>query len=273
MPNDGGNLLLSDDEKTELLSTEPAAMKFIRPLLGSHEFINGIKRWCLWLKKAQPEELRQLSHVMGRVRLVREYRSKSNRMATKALADTPTLFGEIRQPTSSFVLVPRHSSEGRSYVPFGFFGPEDIVHDSCSSVPNATLYHFGVLSSAMHMAWMRTVCGRLKNDFRYSNTLVYNNFPWPQSTPAQAQAIEEATQGILDARAAFPDSTLADLYDPNTMPPELMRAHRTLDKAVDAAYRKQPFDTERSRVEYLFGLYQQLTAPLMNQALNQRRKR
>ncbi len=273
MPNDGGNLLLSDDEKTELLRVEPGAAAFVRPLLGSREFINGIPRWCLWLVDAKPDELRRLPHVMARVAKVKETRLKSNRPTTRSLAGYPNLFGEIRQPKSKYLAIPEVSSEGRKYIPIGFLDSNIIATNKLYTLADATLYQFGILASLMHMAWIANVCGRMKSDYQYSAGIVYNNFPWPQPTPAQEQAIAEAAQGILDARAAFPDSTLADLYDPNTMPPELMKAHRTLDKAVDTAYRKQPFDTERIRVEYLFGLYQQLTAPLMNEALKQSRKR
>ncbi len=273
MPNDGGNLLLSDQEKIELLAAEPGAAPFIRPLLGSREFINGIARWCLWLVEAKPEELRRLPHVMVRVEKVRQYRRASDRAATRALADVPTRFAEIRHPKSSYVLIPKVSSETRRYIPLGIFDTHTIPTDLCLIVPNATLYHFGVLSSAMHMAWTRTVCGRMKSDFRYSNTLVYNNFPWPQPTSAQEQAIETAAQGVLEARLLFPESTLADLYDPNTMPEELTKAHRTLDRAVDVAYRRASFDNERVRMEHLFMLYQQLTAPLTGAIAKQARQR
>jgi len=273
MPNDGGNLLLSDEDKAALLAVEPGAAAFIRPLLGSREFINGLSRWCLWLVNAKPEELRSLPHVMERVEKVRKYRLDSDRAATRDLARFPTRFAEVRHPTSSYVLIPKVSSENRRYVPIGIFDPNTIPTDLCLIVPGATLYHFGVLTSAMHMAWTRVVCGRLKSDFRYSNTLVYNNFPWPQLTPVQVSAIETTAQGVLDARAHFPGSTLADLYDPNTMPEELTKAHRALDRMVDAAYRKQLFDTERHRVEYLFALYQQLTAPLIDAVIKQSRRR
>lgn len=264
MPNDGGHLILSDEEKTELLHKEPAAKKFIKPLVSAHEYINGLNRWCLWLHNAEPAELKSLPMVMQRVDNVKRYRQASTREATKKLAATPYLFGEIRQPETSYVLIPRVSSEKRTYVPMGFFSAESIVGDTCLCIPNATLYHFGVLTSLMHMDWMRHVCGRLKSDYRYSNTLVYNNFPWPAAPkPEQVRAIEDRAQAVLDARAQFPNSTLADLYDPLTMPPALLKAHQALDKAVDAAYRKKPFESERERIEYLFTEYQRLTAPLI----------
>lgn len=273
MPNDEGHLLLSDEEKAELLAAEPGAAAFIRPLVGSREFINGISRWCLWLVDAKPEELRRLPRVMARVEKVRQARIKSDRAATRALAAFPSRFGEVRHPNTGYLLIPSASSETRQYIPMGLMGAEVIASNLCLIVPGAGLYHFGVLSSSMHMAWMRVVAGRLKSDFRYSNTLVYNNYPWPDTTPAQVKAIEAAAQGVLDARALFPGSTLADLYDPNTMPPALLKAHRVLDKAVDSAYRKQVFETERQRVEFLFGLYQNLTAPLIGAVERQSRRR
>jgi hypothetical protein len=264
MPNDGGYLILSDEEKAELLYKEPAAKKFVKSLISAHEYINGLNRWCLWLHNAEPAELKSLPLVMQRIDNVKRYRLLSTREATKKLAATPYLFGEIRQPETSYVLIPRVSSEKRTYVPMGFFEAESIVSDTCLCIPKATLYHFGVLTSMMHMDWVRYVCGRLKSDYRYSNTLVYNNFPWPAvPTAAQIKAIEEKAQAVLDARAQFPSNTLADLYDPRTMPPVLLKAHQALDKAVDTAYRKQPFTSDRERVEFLFAEYQRLTAPLI----------
>jgi hypothetical protein len=272
-PVDDGHFFLTDEEKEALLNSEPGAGEFIRPVASAREYIHGENRWCLWLKDADPAVLRRLPEVMERVEAVRRFRLASKKLPTREAASLPALFSEIRQPNSSYVLIPRHTSELRNYVPFGFLGPDYIVHDSCACIPNATLYHFGVLSSSMHMTWLRAVCGRIKSDLRYSNTLVYNNYPWPQPTPAQAQAIEAATQAVLDARCQFPGNTLADLYDPNAMPDVLLKAHRSLDRAVDAAYRRQPFDTERTRVEFLFGLYRQLTAPLTAALAQPARKR
>ncbi len=265
MPNDGGHLILSDEEKNELLHKEPAAKKFVKPLISAHEYINGLNRWCLWLHNAEPADLKSLPLVMQRIDNVKRYRQASTREATKKLAATPYLFGEVRQPKTHFVLIPRHSSENRKYIPISYFSPDNIASDSCLFVPNATLYHFGVLTSLMHMDWMRYVCGRLESRYRYSNTLVYNNFPWPAAPkPEQVKAIEEKAQAVLDARAQFPNSTLADLYDPLTMPPQLLKAHQSLDKAVDTSYRKQPFTSERERIEYLFEQYQKLSAPLVH---------
>lgn len=272
MPNDGGNLLLSDADKLALIAEEPAAERWIRRFIGAAEFLNGIPRWCLWLEGINPTELKQMPAVSGRVAAVKSLRKASSRATTRALATYPTLFGEIRQPTGSYVLVPRHSSENRSFIPFGFLPSEVICGDSNMLVPDAGLDHYGVMQSTMHMAWVRAVCGRLKSDFRYSAGVVYNNFPWPELTDAKhSTAIESAAQSVLDARAAFPDSTLADLYDPLTMPPALTRAHQHLDRVVDTAYiaaeraanRKPPkLSTDAERVAFLFERYQAITSLL-----------
>ncbi|MEI6043180.1 MAG: DNA methyltransferase [Chloroflexota bacterium] len=273
-PADGGFLILTDTEKTLLLSVEPQAEKWIRKYIGSDELINNYYRWCLWLHNVKPEEFKAMPSVMERISKVKQMRLNSTDANTRRWANFPTIFQANRQPTSDYLAIPETSSENRTYIPIGFLNKEIIVSNSIYTVPNATVYHFGLLTSAMHMAWMRTVCGRLKSDFRYSVGLVYNNFPWPQNpTPQQVQAIETKAQAVLEARAQFPNSTLAQLYDPLTMPPVLSKAHQALDKAVDAAYRKQPFETERSRVEFLFGLYQQLTAPLITAMTKTSRKR
>jgi hypothetical protein len=264
MPNDGGFLLLTDEGKNDLLKGEPKAAKFIFPFYSAKEFINNEKRWCLWLVGITPLELNALPEIARRVANVKKIRESSTRKTTKELAAFPTLFGEIRQPKTSYILIPRHSSENRSYIPLGFLTKEDIVADSCLAVPDANLFDFGVLSSTMHMAWVRAVCGRLKSDYRYSAGIVYNNFPWPQQpTDRQQQAIEAAAQAVLDARAHYPDASLAALYDPLTMPPELVKAHRQLDAAVDAAYGKRKFSGDRDRLAFLFELYQQLVSPLV----------
>ncbi|MCC6493280.1 MAG: hypothetical protein IT424_09685 [Pirellulales bacterium] len=237
---------------------------YVKRFVGSEEFINGIERWCLWLKDASPSEVRRLAAVKERVEGVKRHREASRRATTRELAARPALFGEIRQPKSRYLLVPSVSSERREYIPIGFNPPSVIASNLTLVVPRAGLFHFGVLSSAMHMAWVRQVAGRLKSDFRYSAKLVYNNYPWPQDvSDAKRQAVEEAAQGVLDAREAHPEATLADLYDPLSMPANLARAHARLDRAVDKCYRSQPFVSERNRVEYLFNLYQQLTAPLL----------
>ncbi len=265
MPNDGGNLILSTEEKDALLDSEPYAERFIRPFVGAQEFINGEERWCLWLVDASPKELRNLPEVMARIAKVREHRLKSKRQTTRDLAETPALFGEIRQPASDYLLIPSVSSERRRYIPIGFMDASVIGSNLVLFVPNATLYHFGVLSSAMHMAWVRQVCGRLKSDIRYSNKLVYNNFPWPKKpTPRWIEAVKRSAEKVLEIRTEYPDCTLADLYDPEVMPAKLVKAHASLDKAVDHCYRALPFKNDRQRMEFLFPLYEGLTAPLIS---------
>lgn len=266
-PVDGGHLFLTDQEKEGFLMDEPGAAKFIRPLISAHEFLNGENRWCLWLKDSSPAEMRAMPEIMNRVKAVRHFRSLSKKIATQKIADTAYLFGELRQPRSDYVAIPLHSSEHRKYIPMGFFTKDHILHNSCSAVPDASLYHFGVLTSAMHMAWMRQVCGRLKSDYRYSNNLVYNNFPWPESpSPMQIERVAKAAQRVLDIRAEFADSSLADLYDPDAMPKQLLYAHRELDAAVDLCYRPAAFKTELERLKFLFDLYRKYTEPLVRAA-------
>lgn len=263
MPRDGGNLLLDDEERKELLTTEPGSAPYILPFVGAHGFLNGESRWCVWFDGKNPAILRSLPNLLARVEKVREFRLASKAASTRKFAATPYLFCQIAQPESDYILVPRHSSENRSLIPMGFFGPDKIAADSCSTIPGATVFHFGVLQSTMHMAWVRYTCGRLESRYRYSKDIVYNNFPWPESpSDKQRAAIEQAAQGVLDARAAFPDSTLADLYDPVTMPPTLVKAHQTLDRAVDAAYGRRSFHTDAERVAFLFERYQHLTSLL-----------
>jgi len=267
MANDAGNLLLSDDEKNALLQKEPEAAQFIRRFVGSQEFINKIPRWCLWLVDASPSQLKSLPEVAKRVEAVRLYRKASKRAATAKLADFPTLFGEQRQPTSEYILIPGVSSENRRYIPIGFMPPEVIASDLCRTVASASIYHFGVLTSHMHMAWMRAVCGKLEGRYRYSGLIVYNNFPFPIApSTKQVAAVEAAAAQVLAARAQFPEESLAALYDPHTMPPALVKAHQQLDRAVDQCYRSAAFPTELSRLEYLFGEYRRLTEPLLGGA-------
>ena len=273
-PTDGGFLLLTDEDKLELLSKEPNSSKFILPFVSAHEFLNGKTRWCLWLESSNMSEWRKMPSVMERVKGVRDFRLKSTKQQTVKIAEIPYLFGQIRQPNSDYVLIPRHSSENRRYIPIAFLSKDSIIADSCSAVPNATIYHFGILTSSMHMAWMRQVCGRLKSDYRYSNNLVYNNFPWAENpTAKQIKNIEEKAQKVLDTRAAFPTSSLADLYDPLTMPPALVKAHNELDKAVDLAYRPQPFTSEANRMVFLFELYEKYTAGLFTETKAKKNKR
>jgi hypothetical protein len=236
IPVDNGNLIIEADDFAVFLAKEPKAEHYIRRLIGSEEFINNKPRYCLWLVNAAPTDIRAMPEVMKRVEQCKAFRLKSTKEATRKFADYPTRFMELRQPTTNYLAVPKVSSEKRRYVPVGFLSPEIISTDLLFVVPNATLYHFGVITSNVHMAWMRTVCGRLKSDYRYSNTVVYNNFPWPDATDEQKAAIERLVQDVLDARAKFPDSSLADLYDPLTMPPELLKTHQNLDRAVMKLY-------------------------------------
>jgi hypothetical protein len=265
-PTDGGNLLLTNAEKIALLKVERSAKPWIRPFLGADDFLHNEKRWCLWLKDCPPQTLDKLPKVKLRVQAVAAMRRASTKLQTRLLADKPSLLAEERQPDSDFLLVPRHSSENRIYVPLGFFTKENIVADSCMCVPNATLYHFGVLTSIMHNAWLRYTCGRIKSDFRYSNTIVYNNYPWPNQPNDKArEAVEVAAQGVLDARSKYQKgknpASLATLYN-IPMPDDLQKAHKALDKAVDAAYGIKNLKTDAERVAYLFELYEKYTSLL-----------
>jgi hypothetical protein len=259
-PIDGGYLLLSESERGELIRSEPNAERFIRRFVGSEEFINGIDRYCLWLKDASPADIRALPEVHRRLAAVRDFRQSSKRPATRNLAATPSAFAFVSHREAPYLLVPSVSSEKRTYIPIGFMPADVIASNLCLIVPLATVYHFGVLTSAMHMAWVSYVCGRLKSDYRYSGSIVYNNFPWPESpTEKQRTAIEAAAQGVLDARAQFPGASLADLYDPVAMPPALVKAHQKLDVAVDAAYGKKGFANDAARVAFLFERYSDYT--------------
>ena len=259
MPNDGGNFILSEEEVAVMKSKYPESEKFIKKFLGAEEFINNKKRYCLWLVNASPAEMRKIPPIMERVANVQKLRSESKRAATQKLAATPTLFGEIRQPVSgTYLLVPSTSSEKRRYVPLGFLDCNVISSNANLIVPNASLYHFGILTSNVHMAWMRVVCGRLKSDYRYSASIVYNNFPWPTPTEAQKAKIEQTAQAILDARNKFPDCSLADLYDEAAMPPDLRKAHQENDRAVMAAYGFNIKMSESECVAELFKMYQKM---------------
>jgi len=283
-PTDGGNLLMNDNEKNELLSIEPIAEKYIRPFISADEFINGLHRWCLWLVGIGPNELRKMPNVLERVFRVKEMRLKSKKEATVKWSNYPALFTENRQPDSDYILIPSHSSENRSIIPIGFFSKEYILNNSCFSIPDASLYHFGIVTSTQHMIWVKYVCGRLESRYRYSNTIVYNNFPWPENpTDKQKQAVEQSARRVLEVRERYlhpasdgnPESSsnfqifkssnhssLADLYDPLTMPPDLVKAHQELDRAVDLCYRPQPFPNETRRIEFLFESYDRYTAGL-----------
>lgn len=276
-PTDGGHFLLTPEERQELLRAEPGAERFVHQYVGADEFLDGRMRYCLWLKDISPAQLRGLPQVRARVAAVREFRSQSVAESTRRYADFPTLFRQIAQPDTDFILVPGHTSESRKYIPFAYLGPEVIVSNACFMIPDASHFHFGILTSAMHMAWVRQFCGRIKSDFRYSKDIVYNNFPWPNPTPEQRARVEEKARAVLAAREPhLPPrgmSTLADLYDPNAMPRELVKAHAELDRAVEKCYRAEAFRSDRERVEYLFRLYEQITAPLLPAAPRQRAAR
>ena len=259
MPNDGGNLIIEADEYKEFLRSEPKVKKYIRRFVGAEEYINNLPRYCLWLVDATPEELRAMPLVKQRIDLVRDHRKNSKRDATRKLAKTPSIFGEIRQPETEYILIPRVSSERRDYIPIGFVLPKVVASDATQIIPNATLYHFGILTSSVHMAWTRVVCGRLRTDYRYSKDIVYNNFPWAGATDEQKKHIEALAQSVLDARAKFPNSSLADLYDPLTMPKELLKAHQNLDRAVMKLYKFKQDMPEPAMVAALMEMYQKLT--------------
>lgn len=254
---DGGNFTLDDIEKNKLIEKEPKSEEFIKPMLGGQNFINNKNRWVLWLKDVNPNELRQMPEVYDRVKAVREFRLKSKKKKTRENADTPTEFAELRQPDSDFILLPRTTSENRKYVPLAFFSKENIIDSSITFIPDANLYHFGVLSSIMHMTWMRYTAGRLKGDYRYSGSIVYNNFPWPgKPSKKQLSLVKLKAEKILKVRDEYPDSSLADLYDPTSMPTGLVKAHKDLDKAVDSCYGRKKFSNEVKRLKFLFELYE-----------------
>ena len=259
MPNDGGNLIIEQDEYAELISKEPLAKNYIRRFMMGEEFINNLPRYCLWLVDTSPADLRKMPLVMKRIEKCREKRDSSTREATRKLANTPTLFGEIRQPDRDYIAVPKVSSERRRYIPIGYLSKDIIAGDKLFTIPDTTLYHFGILTSNVHMAWMRAVGGRLEMRYSYSNTIVYNNFPWPTATLEQQQKITSLAQAVLDARSNHPTSSLADLYDPITMPPDLVKAHQNLDLAVQKLYGfpTKGF-TESDCVAALMELYQRL---------------
>ena len=259
-PTDGGFFIVTEKEYDDFLRQVPDATQFILPYLGAEEFINNKKRYCLWLKNVSPHVIQKNPLLVERINSVRKFRLSSKKEATKKQAATPTLFTEDRQPASNYIAIPEVSSERRIYVPMGFLTPDIICSNKLQLIPNATLYHFGILTSIVHMSWMRTVCGRLEMRYDYSGSIVYNNFPWCEPTDAQKSAIEKTAQAILDARALYPDCSLADLYDEATMPPELRKAHQANDRAVMKAYGYAPSMTEPEIVADLMKRYQELTA-------------
>lgn len=255
-PTDGGNFLFKEDEMKEFIAKEPLSEKYFRPFIGSDELVKGYQRYCLYLVDCPPSELRKMPYVRERIEAVRKMRMESKKAATRKWADFPTRLTEDRTTTEDILIIPRHTSENRKFVPIGYFEYPTICGDSAIQLINADDYLFGILNSSMHMAWMRTVCGRLESRYRYSNTLVYNNFIFPEPTVKQKNDIEKKAQRILDVRSKYSDSTLADLYDPLATPPDLLKAHQDLDKSVEKAYGKT-FKTDEERVEFLFELYQE----------------
>jgi hypothetical protein len=271
---DDGHFVLDDAEREKMLRANPELAPYLRPFTGGEEFLNGWQRWVLWLEDAPPALLRNSLPVRERVEQVRQFRLASKKLPTVELAKIPASVGENRQPESDYLLFPKVSSEKRRYLPIGFLLASVVANGSSLVIPEASLYDFGVLSSTMHMAWMRLVCGRMKSDYQYSNTIVYNNYPWPgRPTDKRRAAVEEAAQAVLDARKTFPDATLADLYDPLVTPPALVTAHAELDRAVDLCYRPQLFENDRQRVEYLFAMYERLTVPLIPAKKGRRKAR
>jgi len=246
-PVDGGNLIIEADEYEDFIKNEPQSEKYIRRFVGAEEYINNKMRYCLWLVDAVPADLLRMPNVMKRIEKCKQVRLASTKAATRKSADTPMCFQEIRQPGSDYIFVPRVSSESRRYIPIGFLPPEIIASD-VQIIPNATLYHFGILTSNVHMAWVRAVCGRLEMRYRYSNTIVYNNYPWPDATNEHKIAIEKLAQGVLDAREKYPESTLANMYGESSMllHTALLNAHRELDKAVMKLYGFSVKDTDEA---------------------------
>lgn len=274
-PVEGGYLIIETLEQlNSLIEQEPNLKVYIKYLIGAEEYINNKLRWCLWLKDANPNDIQKSSYLKQQIQKVREHRLNSKKAATQKLAETPSLFAEIKDIGDNYLLVPLTSSERRKYIPLGFLSKEYIPTNSCSIIPHATLYEFGILTSIMHMTWMKYVCGRLKSDYRYSNKIVYNNFPWPLNpTEKQKDKVKELAQKVLDVRAKYPDCSLAILYNPETMPADLTKAHNELDKAVDACYGKKSFASDAERMEFLFNLYEQYTAPLVSDTKKKRIKK
>ncbi len=271
-PIDNGQYLFTPEEMKEFISDEPESKKWFHRWIGSDEFLNGYNRYCLWLGDCQPDELQEMPFVLKRIEAVKSFRKASKRISTIKLANTPTRFQVENMPKSKYLAIPEVSSERRPFIPIGFEKPSTLASNLLKIMPNAKAFHFGILSSTMHMAWVRATCGRLESRYRYSKDIVYNNFPWPvKATDKQKAAIEEAAEGVLEARKQFPNSSLANLYDPITMPSALVKAHGALDKAVDAAYGKRSFTSEAERVAFLFEEYQKLAQPLMTDE-NKKRK-
>ena len=256
-PIDGGYYLFTEKERDEFIEKEPLSRNLFKPWMGADELLHGYKRYCLYVKDCSPSELQKMPEVLKRIKLVKEYRLSSKSIPTQKLAKYPLSFHVTNIPKSDYILIPSATSSKRKYIPIGFMDKNTIASNLLHIIPNSGLFHFGVLSSIVHMAWMRAVCGRLGNEYRYSGSIVYNNSIWPNPASKQKEAIEKAAQAVLDARKLYPDSTLADLYDPNTMPPELVKAHEKLDKAVKTAYGNEGFETEEEIVASLMKLYKE----------------
>ena len=259
-PIDDGIYLFTEKEMQDFIQMEPSSSKWFRPWYGSKEFINQTPRYCLWLGNCPPYELRRMPLCLERVEAVQTYRKKSNRASTKKLAEYPTRFQTENMPKGHYICIPEVSSDTRRYIPMGYMNEDVLCSNKLRIIPNADLYHFGILESNVHMAWVRTVCGRLETRYDYSIKIVYNNFPWPSPSPEQKSKIEQTAQGILDARARYPDSSLADLYDPLTMPPELRKAHDRNNVAVMKAYGFPTSMSEADCVAALMKMYQELTS-------------
>jgi hypothetical protein len=273
-PIDGGWLILDEQERNDAILKEPFIEKYIRRYYGSEEFINGRVRYCLWFENYEPSDLRASKFLLSRIGNVRKFRLESERKDTRKLADIPTQFAFKSHEEAEYIIIPSVSSERRKYIPIGFMPHNVIASNLCLIIPNANIYHFGILTSVMHMAWVRSVCGRLKSDLRYSNGIVYNNFPWPENpTDKQKTVVEEKAQIILNLRSEFSNSNMADLYDPDGMPPALIKAHNELDKAVDLTYRSQPFTSEANRMVFLFELYEKYTADLFTKEKRKKTKK
>ena len=256
MPTDNKNYIFTDDEKKEFLDIEPNARKYFNPFVNAKDFINGSNRWILTLHKCSPHELKKMTHVQKRIKAVMEFRKNSKKKSTRELAKTPTVFDHIMIPKVPFLLIPSTSSIRRNYVPMAYMKPPTIPSKATMVIENATVELFGLITSKMHMVWLRTIGGKLKNDFRYSGGMIYNTFP----VPPNYTSLKPYAQKILDVRTNYSDSTLADLYDPNTMPAELLKSHQSLDRAVDKLYTKKPFKSDSDRISFLLEKYEELVS-------------
>jgi hypothetical protein len=272
-PVDGGHYIFNESDRARFLRRELSASRIMRPFVGGYEYINSVARWILVPQTISAQELRRMPHVAERISQVRWYREREGGRLAQSLASTPTAFHVTVLPDKPFLAIPEVSSERREYVPIGYLEPPIVPSNQILVVRDAESFMFGILTSRMHMAWLRNIGGRLKNDYRYSSGIVYNPFPWPQLDEAAKTKLEKLAKTVLDARAAHEGATLADLYDPDVMPEDLRKAHRALDEAVDRLYRKAPFASDRERVEHLFGLYEKLTAPMLAAAAKPKRGR